>query len=79
MTLELPNHILTDSKYQLQDLQIDVALVLYQRQKISLARAARWIGMNRLEFQKLLKDRSIPINLSIDDFKTDLKTLESML
>jgi len=79
MTIELPKNILLDSKYQLQDLQIDVALVLYQRRKISLARAARWVGVNRMEFQKLLADRSIPLNFTVEDFKMDLDTLNSMV
>jgi predicted HTH domain antitoxin len=45
---------------------------------LTLARAARWVGMTRLEFQKALAERGLPVNFSIEDFETDLKTLHSM-
>ncbi|HLP96359.1 MAG TPA: UPF0175 family protein [Saprospiraceae bacterium] len=78
MLVEVPSELIGVSDYSEQDLKIDVAILLYKRQVMTLARAARWVGMTRLEFQKALAERGLPINFSIEDFETDLKTLHSM-
>ncbi len=78
MLVEVPSELIGVSDYSEQDLKIDVAILLYKRQVLTLARAARWVGMTRLEFQKALAERGLPINFSIEDFETDLKTLHSM-
>lgn len=78
MLVELPSDFIGVSDYSEQDLKIDVAVLLYKRKVLTLARAASWVGMTRLEFQKALVERGFPINYSIEDFETDLKTLNSM-
>ena len=78
MLVEVPSDFISVSDYSENDLKIDVAVLLYKRQVLTLARAARWVGMTRLEFQKTLAERGFPINFSIEDFDTDLKTLHSM-
>jgi predicted HTH domain antitoxin len=78
MLVEVPSDIIGVSGYSEIDLKIDVAVLLYKRQVLTLARAARWVGMTRLEFQKTLAERGFPINYYIEDFETDLKTLHSM-
>lgn len=78
MFLEVPDEMIGVSDYSERDLKIDVAVLLYKRQVVTLARAARWVGMTRLEFQKALAEQGFPINFSLEDFETDLKTLNSM-
>ena len=78
MLVEVPSDIIGLSDYSEQDLKIDIAVLLYKRQVLTLTRAAHWVGMTRLEFQKALVARGFPINYSIEDFETDLKTLHSM-
>jgi len=78
MLVDVPSEFIGISGYTERDLKIDVAVLLYKRQVLTLARAARWIGMTRLEFQKTLVEHGFPINYSITDFETDLKTLHSM-
>lgn len=48
-----------------QDLLLDVAVSLYQRQLYSLAKAARFAGLNRLEFQGVLAERHVPIRYDL--------------
>jgi predicted HTH domain antitoxin len=78
MLVEVPNDFIGISDYSEGDLKIDVAVLLYHRKVLTLSRAARWVGMSRLEFQKALADRGFSINFSVEDFETDLKTLRSM-
>ena len=78
MILELPSELIKAQDYSMSDLKADVAVMLYQGRRASLARLASWLEMTRLEFQKVLADRGIPINMTIEDFKTDLESLKSM-
>ncbi|MCC6413722.1 MAG: UPF0175 family protein [Saprospiraceae bacterium] len=78
MLVEVPNDIIGISDYSEQDLKVDVAVLLYHRKVLTLARAARWVGMSRLEFQKALAERGFTVNYSIEDFDRDIKTLKSM-
>jgi predicted HTH domain antitoxin len=78
MVLDVPNDLIAIPAYSEQEFKIDVAVMLYQRQVLTLARAARWVGVSRLQFQKVLSAREIPINFSIADLETDLRTIQSM-
>ena len=78
MILELPDEIFAHKLYSEQELRADIAVMLYQRRQITLARAARWVGLSRLDFQKVLADKKVSINFSIADFKVDLQSLQAM-
>lgn len=56
----------------------EIALSLYQKEKLSLGKASKLAQMNRMEFQSLLASRQIPINYGIDDFEADLEVLRSL-
>ena len=51
---------------------LDIAVMLYQNKRISLAKAASIVGLNRLEFQAVLADKGVYIHY---DLEADLKTL----
>ncbi|RMG20367.1 MAG: UPF0175 family protein [Methanobacteriota archaeon] len=53
----------------------EIAVLLYQRGKLSLGKACKLARMSRLQFQLLLASRQIPINYSIEDFDADIQTL----
>jgi predicted HTH domain antitoxin len=42
MLIEIPNYFFGTLRYFEQDLKIDVAILLYHRKALTLARAARW-------------------------------------
>ncbi len=69
MVLEIPKEMISLPTYSEQDFKIDVAVMLYQRKVLTLARAAHWVDMTRFQFQKVLADRSVPINYGIEDFQ----------
>ena len=64
--------------YSEQDLKIDLALLLYQKRKISLARAAEWCGLTRLQFQAEMGKRNVDLNYTVEDLKHDVATLDKM-
>jgi hypothetical protein len=45
------------------------------RVKLTLAQANRFAGMNRLQFQRLLASRKIPLHYTVEDFREEVVTL----
>ena len=76
MVLEIPDQILLRSRYSVEELKMDIAVMLYQKQMMSLARAADWLGLSRVDFQKELKFRSIYLHYEVSDLHEELATLE---
>jgi predicted HTH domain antitoxin len=56
----------------------ELAIVLYQREKLSLGRAAQLAGMKKFEFNQLLADRGIPMHYGMEELKQDLATARSL-
>jgi len=56
----------------------EIAILLYEKGKLSLGKASKLARMGRIQFQLLLASRQIPINYDIEDFEADLKTLRQM-
>jgi predicted HTH domain antitoxin len=56
----------------------EIAILLYEKGKLSLGKASKLARMGRIQFQLLLASRQIPINYDIEDFEADLKTLHQM-
>jgi predicted HTH domain antitoxin len=56
----------------------ELAIVLYQREKLSLGRAAQLAGMKKFEFNALLADRGIPMHYGVEELKQDLVMARSL-
>ena len=56
----------------------EIAILLYEKGKLSLGKASKLARMGRIQFQLLLASRQIPINYGLEDFEADLKTLRQM-
>ncbi len=59
-----------------RELLLEIVLMLFREDKISLGKASELMGMHRMQFQKLLGDRGICIHYDVPDFQEDLKTLQ---
>jgi predicted HTH domain antitoxin len=78
MNLVIPDDILAASDLTEEDLKLELAIVLYKRAKISAGKACEWLGMNLIEFRRILSDRDIPINYALSDLQDDIETLRSL-
>lgn len=56
----------------------EVAVLLYEKGKLSLGKASKLARMGRIQFQLLLASRQIPVNYGIEDFEADLNTLHNL-
>ena len=74
ITLELPIDL---SEQELAEVKQDLAVLLYTRQAASLGKAAKIVGLTRIQFQRLLAHKQIPINYTEADLEADLATLRA--
>ncbi len=78
MNLTIPDDILTASEMSEADLKLEVAVLLYKREKISAGKACEWLGLNLVEFRRELGNRELTINYDVEDFQADVETLRSL-
>lgn len=75
MPVTIPDEVLVAADLSELELKREVALALFQQERLTLAQAGRLAEMSQLAFQALLADRQIPIHYGIAEFREDLRTL----
>lgn len=78
MTIEISDTIIRQSGLSQQELKLELAVVLFQREKITLGQASKMADLHQFEFQKELSKRKIPIHYNVEDFERDLQTIKSI-
>lgn len=78
MSVIISDEILRTIHMTAGELMQEIAILLYQKEKLTLGRASQLTGMSQLQFQFLLASRQIPIHYDVAEFETDLKTLQEM-
>jgi len=75
MSLVISDDVLNSARMSAPELGAEIAAFLYERERLTLAQAARLAGMSRFEFQRFLATHDIPLNLDASDLEQDLKSL----
>jgi predicted HTH domain antitoxin len=57
------------------DLRTELAIALFQQQRITLGSASQLAGLHQIEFQQLISDRGICIHYEVEDLEQDLTSL----
>ncbi len=78
MPVTIPDEVLTAAHITEPELRQELALTLFQQERLTLAQASRLAGIDQLAFQALLAERRIPIHYGIEEFHDDLRTLRQM-
>ena len=78
MSLVIPDEILDTARMSATELAAEIALLLYQREKLTLGQASQFAQMSQLQFQYLLASRQIPVHYDVAEFEADLQTLREM-
>ncbi len=78
MSIVISEDILYATRMTKAEFLQEVAILLYEKGKLSLGKASKLAQMGRIQFQLLLASRQIPINYGIEDFEADLKTLHDL-
>ncbi|MBP5971865.1 MAG: UPF0175 family protein [Brasilonema octagenarum HA4186-MV1] len=78
MSVVIPDDILTAAGISEAELKLEIAIMLFQQEKISIGKARRLAEMNLIEFQREIASRGICIHYDVEEFEADLKTLREM-
>lgn len=77
MPVTIPDEVLSAAHLTGLELKQELAVVLFQKERLTLSQASRLAEVSQLEFQALLAERQVPIHYGIEEFREDLQTLES--
>lgn len=78
MNISIPDDILQASQLTEAQLKLEIALMLYQQNKISSGKVRAWLGLSVLEFQNELAKRNLYLNYDIEDLEEDINNLRSL-
>jgi predicted HTH domain antitoxin len=78
MSVVVPDEILIATRMSETEMRQEIAVMLFQKEKLTLAQASQLAGMHRVAFQHLLASRHIPVHYGVEDFEQDLQTLREM-
>ena len=76
--LRVPEQILASAKISAADLLIEVAVYLYDGERLSLGQARALVQMDIISFQKELAKRDVNIKYDVNDFEDDLSSLKQL-
>ena len=78
MSLVIHDEIIQATRMSVSELRQEIAILLFQKEKLTLGQSNRLAGMSQLEFQHLLASRQIPVHYDVAEFEKDLKTLREL-
>jgi predicted HTH domain antitoxin len=78
MSVVIPDNIVYSTRMTEEELLQEIAILLYQKEKLSMGQASKLARMNQWQFQLLLGSRKIPVHYDVTEFESDLNTLREM-
>lgn len=78
MDLLIKEEILKKAEMTAEELVIEIAVHLYDTERLSMGQARNLASLNQLAFQKELARRNVYIKYDAEDLRTDLKNLEEL-
>ncbi len=75
MTINIPDEVLKSAELTAGEFLIDVAVYLYDKERLSFGQARKLSGLDVLGFQKALADRNVFLKYGVEDMERDVKNL----
>ena len=72
----MTDELLQSARLTEAEARLEVAVTLFQQERITLGKAAALAGIGQLEFQKALACRRIPIHYGLEEWKQDAEYLK---
>ncbi|MFM9841326.1 MAG: UPF0175 family protein [Cyclobacteriaceae bacterium] len=76
--LVIENQILDWADVSESQLLEDIAIMLYQKKKLTFGQAAQMARLSYTDFQFLLGKNHIPTNYDVPELKEDMETIKKM-
>lgn len=78
MTVVIPDEIVRATNLSESELKRELAVRLFERERLTLGQACRLAGMNLLDFQRLLGAERVPLHYDVVEFAQDLETIREI-
>jgi predicted HTH domain antitoxin len=78
MSIVVLDEILSATRMTAAEMRQEIAVMLFQQEKLTLAQASRFANMHRVAFQHLLASRHIPVHYDVKDLEQDIKNLQEI-
>lgn len=78
MVINIPDQALVSAKISSEELLLDFAVYLYEKQILSIGQARKIVDLDLISFQKELAKRDVFIHFEIEDLEKDLVNLEAL-
>jgi predicted HTH domain antitoxin len=75
MPVTISDEVLTAAHISERELKEELALALFQKERLTLSQASGLAEVSHLAFQALLAERRIPIHYGVVEFREDLRTI----
>ncbi len=76
MSLLIADEILKASGLSESELLLEIVIMLFEKEKLTLGKASRLAGIDQIQFQRLLASRRIPVHYDVAEFREDIKSLK---
>jgi len=76
--LVIPGKVLERAEMTPSEFLIEMAVYLYDKEKLSMGQAKDLAGMDLISFQKELSKRDVYIHYDIEDYYEDAKNLDKL-
>lgn len=78
ISIEIPKEIAHIARMTPQELRQELAIHLFQQDKLSFGKAREMAEMTAWAFQQLLGARGIPVHYGVQDYDQDMATLHEL-
>ncbi len=75
VSVTISDEVLAAAQISELELKRELALTLFQRERLTIRQASRLADMSQLAFQALLAERQIPIHYGVEEFREDIQAL----
>lgn len=78
MPLIIPDDTVRATRLTPDELRLEIAVMLFAAEKLTLGQAASFVGLPQSAFQRILGDRKVPVHYDAADLAEDLDTLQRL-
>ena len=78
MNVAIPDDLAASAGLTEAEARAELAVSLYKNERLTLAQAARFAGVDRVAFYRLLARYGVPVNYEFSDYEQDLASLRRL-
>jgi predicted HTH domain antitoxin len=79
MPVIVPDELLQSAHLTEEELRIEIAVTLFQQDRLTLGQAAIFANLHQLDMQRTLARRRIPLHYGIEELEQDIALVERRL